>query len=95
MTTTPVTPAGLRQYDHMVPIDAVMAAWFIAGDNPVWHHRMQRRVRKSMPLLARALDRLAHPLPLEGPHCKACGIRKHEHGSDCHANCPTCHGSTR
>lgn len=27
-----------------------------------------------------------------GPHSRACGIRKHEHGSECHSNCPTCGG---
>ena len=26
------------------------------------------------------------------PHSRACGIRNHEHGPDCHPNCPTCHG---
>jgi hypothetical protein len=26
------------------------------------------------------------------PHGRACGWKAHEHGTDCHANCPTCHG---
>lgn len=26
------------------------------------------------------------------PHSRACGIRKHDHGPDCHENCPTCGG---
>lgn len=26
------------------------------------------------------------------PHSRACGIRNHEHGPECHTNCPTCHG---
>lgn len=26
------------------------------------------------------------------PHSRACGIRPHDHGPDCHENCPTCHG---
>lgn len=26
------------------------------------------------------------------PHSRACGWRNHPHGSDCHPNCPTCHG---
>lgn len=26
------------------------------------------------------------------PHSRACGWGKHEHGVDCHSNCPTCHG---
>jgi len=25
-------------------------------------------------------------------HSRACGFRKHDHGRDCHPNCPTCHG---
>lgn len=28
----------------------------------------------------------------EGAHSRACGINKHEHGIQCHRNCPTCHG---
>lgn len=28
-----------------------------------------------------------------GPHSRACGIKRHEHGRDCHANCPTCGGT--
>lgn len=26
------------------------------------------------------------------PHSRACGVRRHEHGPDCHPNCPTCGG---
>ncbi len=26
------------------------------------------------------------------PHSRACGFQNHDHGSDCHSNCPTCHG---
>lgn len=26
------------------------------------------------------------------PHSRACGITKHDHGTACHSNCPTCHG---
>lgn len=26
------------------------------------------------------------------PHSRACGIRNHVHGRDCHENCPSCHG---
>ena len=26
------------------------------------------------------------------PHSRACGIHSHNHGSECHPNCPTCHG---
>lgn len=28
----------------------------------------------------------------EGPHSRACGVRKHDHGPECHSNCPTCGG---
>ena len=29
---------------------------------------------------------------MSAPHSRACGIRKHEHGTSCHSNCPTCGG---
>jgi hypothetical protein len=55
---TPVTPAGLRSLDHLGPLDAVVRAWTDPGPHPQWHRKMQAEVRDSMPLLARALDRL-------------------------------------
>lgn len=27
-----------------------------------------------------------------GPHSRACGWQRHDHGVACHTNCPTCHG---
>lgn len=32
------------------------------------------------------------PVNLEGPHSRACGISKHDHGSECASDCPTCGG---
>jgi hypothetical protein len=29
------------------------------------------------------------------PHSRACGIHRHDHGADCHANCPTRHGGVQ
>jgi hypothetical protein len=55
---TPTTESGLRVYDHLRPEEAVRRAWNTPGPNPYWHTKMQARVRKAMPLLARALDRL-------------------------------------
>jgi hypothetical protein len=34
----------------------------------------------------------APPLVDRRPHSRACGIVSHEHGADCHSNCPTCGG---
>lgn len=30
--------------------------------------------------------------PLDAPHSRACGMIRHPHGPNCHANCPTCSG---
>lgn len=57
MTATPTTPDGLRQYDHLSPLEAAHRAWTDAGANPDWHRHMQDEVRRAMPVLARALDR--------------------------------------
>lgn len=54
---TPVTEAGLRQYDHLPFGDAAFAAWSNPGNNPAAHARAKEVVRNAMPLLARALDR--------------------------------------
>jgi hypothetical protein len=35
------------------------------------------------------------PVALKGePHSRACGWRLHDHGTECHTNCPTCEGGT-
>lgn len=49
---------GLRQYDDLSAAEAVARAWGDPGRYPTWHHRMQQIVRKQMPVLARALDRI-------------------------------------
>ena len=56
---TPVTQEGLSQYDDLTPMQAVAKAWIEPGEFPTWHYRMQQIVRKSMPVLGRALDRLS------------------------------------
>ena len=56
---TPTTPSGLRQYDHLPPVNAILAAWLEPGLNPAWHEQAKAATRDAMPLLARALDRLA------------------------------------
>jgi hypothetical protein len=57
--TTPTDPPGLSQYDHLPALDAVRLAWMNPGRDPEWHRRMQEEVRRAMPVLARALDRMA------------------------------------
>jgi len=58
LEATPYTEQGLKQYDDFAPGEAVYLAWSDAGDFPRWHSKMQDEVRKNMPVLARALDRL-------------------------------------
>ena len=58
MRITPVTPRGLRKFDHLPPAEAVTAAWTSAGSNPSWGEATIAETRAAMPLLARALDRL-------------------------------------
>jgi len=55
---TPVTEDGLGQYDNLTAIEAVVKAWSEPGEFPTWHFRMQQIVRKTMPVLGRALDRI-------------------------------------
>ena len=58
MRITPVTPRGLRKFDHLPPCEAVIAAWTSTGSNPRWGEAAIAETRAAMPLLARALDRL-------------------------------------
>lgn len=53
---TPITPRGLRQFDHLAPVQAAIQAWYTAGANESWHHRAQLLTWDAMPSLARALD---------------------------------------
>jgi hypothetical protein len=54
-----MTKGTLKQYDDLPAIEAAIKAWTNPGPSPYWHARMQDKVRGHMPLLARALDRLA------------------------------------
>lgn len=56
---TPVTKEGLSQFDTLDAATAVAKAWSNPGRHPAWHFRMQQIIRTQMPVLARALDRLA------------------------------------
>ena len=58
MRITPVTPRGLRKFDHLPPAEAVVAAWTSAGSDPSWGEAAITETRAAMPLLARALDRM-------------------------------------
>lgn len=57
--STPVTTEGLVQYDNQDALTAIINAWVIQGVESLYHRRMQDQVRRSMPLLGRALDRAA------------------------------------
>jgi len=59
MRQTPTTPDGLRQLDELPAVEAVLRAWTDAGSQPQWHEQCKDELRDAMPLLARALDRLA------------------------------------
>lgn len=70
--TTPTTPEGLAQYDHLPWPEAALLAWTEPGCHPEWHWRCRNRVREEMPLLARALDRAVEqpeerPVPWREP----------------------------
>ncbi len=45
-------------YDHLPPLEAVVAAWSNPGRSRVYHAYMQVQLEREWPLLARALDRL-------------------------------------
>lgn len=54
---TPVDRPGL--YDRLPPEEAALRAWTRPGRHPDYHESCRQLVRAFMPLLARALDRLA------------------------------------
>lgn len=63
MTDTPTTPAGLHSLDDLDPAEAIVHAWTEPGPQPGWHRYAVIGVRRTMPLLARQLDRLAEQHP--------------------------------
>lgn len=54
----PVTYKGLRKYDDLPALEAVVKAWTTLGRNPRAHLFAQDKVRDLMPVMARALDRV-------------------------------------
>lgn len=57
------TPEGPRKLDHLPPLEALAEAWSTPGPHPSIHLLHRRMVRDAMPLVARALDRLADDNP--------------------------------
>jgi hypothetical protein len=43
--------------------------------------------------LREAVEPPPPPYTSSDPHSRACGVRPHAHGWQCHDNCPTCHGT--
>jgi hypothetical protein len=58
-TRTPITEEALTQYDDSPGKEVAVYAWMNTGRSPAFHHRQQEVVRRTMPLVARALDRAA------------------------------------
>ena len=56
---TPVTEYGLQKFDHLPAHEAVLKAWVDSGANHAWHEQQRGVVEDVMPLLARALKRMA------------------------------------
>jgi hypothetical protein len=70
--TTPTTPEGLRQFDHLPWHEAVRLAWTQPGSHPGWHALRRRLLGEDWPVLARALNRAQaetgrRPVPWEEP----------------------------
>lgn len=63
---TPINISRIEIYDHLSPQEAVVAAWTKAGNNECWHRQCKVQLRNSMPLLARAIERLAENPPGPG-----------------------------
>lgn len=55
---TPVTKTGIEMFDHLTPEEAVRRAWNDPGSMPYFHTHRKEDLHDTMPLLARALDRL-------------------------------------
>lgn len=49
---------SIERYDGFAPGEAIILAWSESDGFPRWHRQMQDEVRKNMPVLARALDRM-------------------------------------
>jgi len=56
---TPISANAILKYDHLSPEEAIVAAWKEAGASPTWHRACKQEVADCMPLLARAVARLA------------------------------------
>ena len=78
MRITPVTPRGLRKFDHLPPCEAVIAAWTSVGSNPSWGSDAIAETRAVMPLLARALDRMVRQQQLVDEWMQVTGLSTKE-----------------
>lgn len=55
---SPVTEEGLKMFDDIQAEYAIYLAWNDPGEHAYFHEIQKDKVRKAMPLLGRALDRL-------------------------------------
>lgn len=65
---TPVSRRALERVIAGDPVEHILSAWTQPGVSPAWHAAMQSRIRRQMPLLGAALDRLAAEHREPRPH---------------------------
>lgn len=71
---TPVSEKAFEEFRTMSAFDAAVRAWNDSGSHPSWHRTAQEEVRRWMPLLADALDRLGESkvVALSYSTCRYC-----------------------
>lgn len=81
--------------------DAIVGGWGYKDGRPLHIESYQKgfdegKALGEAPSLPSVSVPDVHPEPAldTRPHSRACGPRRHEHGPDCHTNCPTCGGKT-
>ena len=75
-----------NQADTLARVQALLDDW-VGGTGHTDNNRFVSLADLKFALRGKAPDDLSHR-----PHSRACGILKHDHGSGCSANCPTCGG---
>lgn len=88
------TPTDDEREALLMEARRAQRAVFLATDADVAED-LSRIIRGLADALEACSRRPEVPEPsAEGPHSRACGIKRHEHGRECNDNCPTCHGKT-
>ena len=91
-TLTPLIEAALRERIAAdIEADVLLSPFSGGREVNAYNHGARNAASHAARIVRSGVPRTEEART--GPHSRACGIKRHDHGTECHSNCPTCRGS--